>query len=95
MDTASHATVRYRRSPSAESAPLQAETIVYDSGAKRFCMLNPTAAFMWDHLNEPRTVQELAEAVRSSFAVADTACVEDDVRAVLAQFASHALVVAD
>jgi len=78
-----------------ESAPLQGETIVYNPETKRFCMLNATAAFLWERLDSPRTLEELSTALRSSFADADAARLDEDVRAVLVQFQDNAMVVAD
>jgi hypothetical protein len=74
---------RYRRSPSVEVAPLQQELILYHPGANRFCLLNATAALVWERLAEPATLDELATAICASFAGVDRPTAERDVRAAL------------
>lgn len=34
-----------------------------------YILLNPTASFLWDMLKEPRSIQELGEAVAEEFEV--------------------------
>ena len=43
----------YRRSPAIEMAPLQEETILFDPQNNKFCLLNRTAAFIWNQLATP------------------------------------------
>ncbi len=70
---------RYRRKASVEAAPLGAETMLYDPGARRFCQLNATAACVWEQLERPSTAGEISEVVRGRFTAGPNAQVEADV----------------
>jgi Coenzyme PQQ synthesis protein D (PqqD) len=59
---------RYCRRSSIEMAPLQDETILFDPENKKFCVLNRTASFIWNHLTAPITTEDLATKVCQSFA---------------------------
>jgi coenzyme PQQ synthesis protein D (PqqD) len=76
---------RYVRSDGVEAAPMLEETILYSPSAKRFCVLNPTAALVWEKLAEPVTFEQLAVSVRQQFE-AEGADVEGDLRTALQQF---------
>ena len=71
-----------------EAAPMLEETILYSPAAKQFCVLNPTAAFLWERLAEPVSTQSLASALRDAFATDSAANVEADVQGTLQQFQS-------
>jgi hypothetical protein len=85
----------YRRNPAIEAAPLQGESILFDPASNRFCLLNGTAAFVWDRLVTPATVEEISTEICQQFAVPEPARVQDDVRTALQKFAELALVAAD
>lgn len=87
--------VRYRRNPGVESAPLQDETILFDQQSKKFCLLNRTAALIWDRLQEGRTPEHLSADVRAQYPDVEPSRVEQDVRAALQQLADLAFVVAE
>jgi hypothetical protein len=53
-------TTLYRRNPAVEGAPLHQETILFEPGTNRFCMLNGTAAFLWEQLSQPATAEQLS-----------------------------------
>ena len=57
----------YCRCASIEMAPLQDETILFDPDRKLFCVLNPTASFLWSQLATPTTTDSLAVKVCESF----------------------------
>ena len=49
----------YRRCPTIEMAPLQDETILFDPQKNQFCLLNRTAAFLWNQLATPASPHAL------------------------------------
>jgi hypothetical protein len=71
------------------------ETILFDPTSKRFCLLNRTAALLWERLAEPSTVEQVSADICRTFGEADTREVERDVQAVLRELTDLALVVAD
>ena len=77
--------IRYVRRPDVEAAPMLEETVLYSPSVKRFCVLNPTAALVWDRLVEPRTAESLAADLLDRFAVTAGVNVDADVRAALEQ----------
>ena len=84
----------YRRNSAVEAAPMQGETILYDPDANRFCVLNGTAAFLWERLEEPHTAGELSQALCAGFDGVAVEQAERDVQSALARFQDLALVVA-
>ena len=48
-------------------APLQEETILFDPEKNNFCLLNRTAAFIWNQLAAPLSSRELGARVCESF----------------------------
>lgn len=60
-------TTTYARSSSIEMAPLQDETILFDPGQNRFCVLNRTATFIWNRLATSQTTEALAAELCESF----------------------------
>ena len=60
-------TATYARSSSIEMAPLQDETILFDPGQNRFCVLNRTATFIWNRLATSLTTEALAAELCESF----------------------------
>jgi hypothetical protein len=57
----------YRRSPTIEMAPLQDETILFDPQKNQFCLLNRTAAFIWNQLATPASSDALGAKICQSF----------------------------
>ena len=49
------------RNPAADFAPMKNESVVFQSKTNKFCMLNGTATFIWNQLEKPRSVSELAD----------------------------------
>jgi hypothetical protein len=49
----------YRRCTTIEMAPLQDETILFDPQKNQFCLLNRTAALLWNQLATPASPQAL------------------------------------
>jgi hypothetical protein len=85
-------TTLYRRNPAVEGAPLHQETILFEPGTNRFCMLNGTAAFLWEQLSQPATAEQLSAEVCRHFAGVDKGVAEVDVRRVLEELRQLAVV---
>jgi hypothetical protein len=83
---------RYRRNPAIEVAPMQGESILFDPGTNRFCLLNDTAAAVWEHLANPATIEQISAELLIHFEAPAPAQVEQDVRAALEQFIELAFV---
>jgi hypothetical protein len=84
--------ILYRRNPAIEAAPMQGESILFDPATNRFCLLNGTAAFVWERLESPATVTQLAAELGRAFEGPEPGRVEQDVQAALERFAELALV---
>jgi PqqD family protein of HPr-rel-A system len=76
---------RFQRNPSIEAAPLQQEVMLFNASTKKFCVLNASAALIWERLATPRTAEELASALCESFETSGRASIEGEVDAVLGQ----------
>ncbi len=77
----------YRRSAAIEMAPLQEETILFDPQKNQFCLLNRTAAFIWNQLATPTSSDTLGAKICQSFsgvaldnAVRDANCALQEMR---------------
>jgi PqqD family protein of HPr-rel-A system len=55
------------------------ETVLFNPRNGRFCVLNKTAAFIWNQLEEPRSSTEICAALAANFAGAASAAVRADV----------------
>jgi len=82
----------YRRAPSVEAAPMEGETLLYHPDTKKFCRLNETAAFLWERLAEPRSLEELAVEVRDAFDGVDLEQAREDVRNAVEELAGISIV---
>jgi PqqD family protein of HPr-rel-A system len=82
----------FRRNPSIEAAPLQNELMLFNASTKKFCVLNSTAAQLWECLAEPRSTNELVSALRTQFKT-NGATVEEDVAKVMQELEGLGLVV--
>lgn len=74
---------------------MQQETILYDPSGNRFCLLNTTAAFLWERLTTPATIEELSDALCAHFHGVDKAAAERDVKKALDEFQALAVVETD
>lgn len=79
-------TQRYRRSPSTRFRKVFEEGLLLDQEVARLHVLNPTAAFLWDLLAQPRTRDELLDALLDEFDV-DPETARRDIR----EFLDHAV----
>ena len=83
----------YTRNSSIEAAPMQGEAILFDPGKRKFCVLNGTAAVLWERLATPASVTELATELRHHFDVPEPGRAERDVEAVLRNLEELSLVI--
>lgn len=81
------ADTRYKRRPEIEAAPMQGETVLYHPGTRKFCILNPTATYLWSQLDRACTADELTAGVLSAFAGVEQDVAARDVADTLRQFA--------
>ena len=86
---------RFRQNPSVEAAPMHEETVLFDPSGNRFCLLNSTAAFLWERLKTPSTTEQLTAALCTSFDGVDPATAAQDVQQALTQFAEYSFVLSD
>jgi PqqD family protein of HPr-rel-A system len=77
---------RFERRPEVEAAPMQEEMVLFHPGTKKFCVLNPTAAHLWERLQGPCTEDELTASLLSTFGGVEETVAARDVRNTLQQF---------
>lgn len=75
----------YNRNPTVESAPMRSEIVLFNPGNGKFCLLNATAALLWNKLETPRTVQDLLGTVESHFESIDVDRASRDIEVALSQ----------
>ncbi|MBI1787421.1 MAG: PqqD family protein [Acidobacteria bacterium] len=83
---------RFQRNPQVETASLQDETVLLNPADNKFCVLNRTAAFLWENLAEPRTAGQLADQLSQSFDGVTRDDALRDIQDALNQLTSLALV---
>lgn len=76
---------RFARNPKVEMAPMKGETVLFNPANNKFCVLNATAAFIWQSLEQPRTLPEIASALAGHFANVDLERAERDAGLALAE----------
>jgi len=57
---------------------MKGETVLFNPANNKFCVLNATAAFIWQMLEQPRTLSEIATAMAGHFSNVDFARAERD-----------------
>lgn len=83
----------YKRNPAVEAAPMSGETVLYNPDTNRFFVLNETASFIWDALEEPHTEAQLRDLLLEQFEGVDHAVAESDVAATLSELEGLAVAV--
>jgi hypothetical protein len=73
----------FARNAKVEMAPMKDETVLFNPANNKFCVLNATAAFIWQFLDEPKTVEQITSGLQSTFANVDPKQAEKDVRQAL------------
>jgi hypothetical protein len=76
----------YARNPKIEQAPMRNETVLFNPENNKFCLLNHTAAFLWQQLSESRTVEQLAAELCKSFADVSSINAVQDVEEAMRHF---------
>lgn len=82
----------YRRMASVEAAPMQDETILFNPSTSGFCVLNPSAALVWNSLESPQSVDVLARQLCEAFRGVTKDQAMQDTESVLREFTSLSLV---
>jgi hypothetical protein len=72
---------------------MQGETILFNSQTNTFCVLNASAAVVWNELATPAGVDSLASRICESFRGVTAEQARQDVETALEHFASLSLVV--
>jgi hypothetical protein len=85
----------YRRNPSIEVSAMKDESLLFDPGTNRFCLLNETAAVVWNRLAQPMTAGQLVEAVCEAFDGVERSRARSDVENLLRQLSELAFVSID
>ena len=85
----------YSRNAAIEASAMKAESLLFDPGTNKFCLLNETAALVWDRLGQPVTAEQLADAVCEAFEGVERSQAERDVKDLLRQLAELAFIKVD
>jgi hypothetical protein len=85
-------TNQFMRVPGVEMAPMKDETVLFNPGNRQFCVLNVTAAMIWDILARPHTVAEIVGSICERYREVDAGRVEQDVRQALEELRGIACV---
>ena len=74
-------------------APMKDETVLFNPENNKFCVLNITAALLWERLEEPKTEAELLIALEENFEGVDKDTAEKDLQRTLSELADVACVI--
>lgn len=74
---------------------MKAESLLFDPTTSKFCLLNETAAVVWQRLETPATLEQLVAVVCDRFDDVDGPKAEQDVVALLRRLDELALVAVD
>lgn len=80
-----------KRNPRLNRVDISDEAILYTAAADELHTLNSTARRIWELCDGQHTIDEMAAALRSQFAVPDDVDVRADVIETLARFAAKGL----
>jgi hypothetical protein len=83
---------QFVRAAGVEMAPMKDETVLFNTSNRKFCVLNVTAALIWDILDRPRTVSEIVGSVCERYRSVDAGRVEQDVQRALDELLAIACV---
>jgi hypothetical protein len=75
----------FSRNAKVEAALMKDETVLFNPANNKFCVLNATAAFIWQSLEQPKTAEQIAAALTSHFANVGMDQAEQDVTRALAE----------
>ena len=57
----------YKQNPAAEAAPLGQGLVVLEPKERKFCALNATSALVWKKLQQPASVEQIANHIVESY----------------------------
>jgi hypothetical protein len=55
------------RNRAVDLAPMKDESVLFHPDINKFCLLNTTAAFLWNQLEKPHTIPELGQLLTDHF----------------------------
>ncbi len=85
--------VQFARARDVEAAPMQGETILFNASTNTFCVLNASAAVVWDGLQTPQSAEGLASRICEAFDGVSAEQATRDVETALEEFTRLSLVV--
>ena len=85
----------FSHAPNIEVAPMHGETVLFNPQSNKFCLLNPTAAFVWTMLEAPKSSDAIVSELCRSYDGADSDLVAKDVVKVLQEMEQMKFVVAE
>ena len=74
---------RYARNPKIEAAPMKGECVLFNPANNKFCLLNGTAALLWEKLESAKSADELALELERNFRDVDPARARQDAAAAM------------
>ena len=80
------------RNPAVDFTPMRNECVLFHAQTNQFCLLNGTATFVWNLLEQPRTISEIADALCGHFEGASREQVVQDVDQTVNQLRTLSLV---
>jgi hypothetical protein len=83
---------RYQRPSGIGEQQVGDERMLLDEGANRVHVLNGTAAFIWDRLEAPITVEEIARRMADEYDLTGVADIQGTIRRVLGDLLEKGLV---
>jgi hypothetical protein len=84
-------TTRPVRKPGITAKDIGGETLLYSAEEEAIHILNPTAQLIWELCDGEHTVEDMEQAIRTSFSVADENDVSGDIWRTLEVFVGKGL----
>jgi hypothetical protein len=84
----------FERNPKIEAAPMKGECVLFNPQNNKFCMLNATAALLWEQLQSASSTEDLVRALDKSFQDVDSPRASQEVIAVLRELVDLGCVLA-
>jgi hypothetical protein len=83
----------YQQTSQVEFEQMGGETVLLNVTTSKFCLLNRSAAVVWNELKEPQTLGSIAAALCRSFQGVSEQQAENDTREILEQLHSQGFIV--
>jgi hypothetical protein len=84
----------YKRNAAVEAAPLKEESVLFNPGTNKFCLLNKTMSFIWSSLEQPASADQIGNTLARSFAGVTENEARKDAESALSQMLELGLLVA-